>query len=374
MSVPCDSDRAREESWSATRIAWRIPGDRSDFVIHSDDDAESILESAGSVSITRSSPITHSQEESSFLGSLDQVLDHKAPLPDQGLIKTLLQGSEDVKIPEGSGLQAAVIADWVGSHGTLDDRTNANVKPGEFVRSGLKGNAKSFAELTVSLLKAKGISARLAEGYFVPGEQSPDNQLLITDEEKCFWPEILTSSGVWIPLPVHPVKVESQGKPSQQEDRKKEIFDALSKKHDIGKTQQRGKTLHAEKPPWSSIGYGALAMLALTFAFPITRTIRDVVMICKQPAETRGRVLLQRIAAIYARSGQHRAYGQTWESYMSDHVARLNPARAGVLQKVLERCSIDQTQSVGKGRALVLYFSSLFWGFVPKRLQFINQH
>lgn len=371
LEMPVDPafERARSASWSATRI--ETVSNREDFMIHPDDDSETILEATDPVGIRTNDPTSSSAEDEKFLASFDAVISGKEPPPEKGVIRALLGGGKSPSTARDKILTAVLLAEWVASHGCLDDSsTNAPRSSEEFLRTGMKGRSGDFSRLTVDLLKARGIEARMSEGYFVPADQSPDDRLIVTDAEASVWPEVCASDGVWIPIPVRPWKTSSHDDPPPQEDRKKEIFDALAKNRHTPKKEeaQHGRTPSSHGIQFLSPSLIAMlpALLAVFLSIRFAVPLRFLLM--ANPV-LRPRVLLGWMAGIVTRR-HPRAFGQGWADYAENVLKPRNVHRGILMREVIPFCSLDRPLPMGRRRALRFLIPFLLWGVVPNFLQF----
>lgn len=370
MAVPSNFERAKSATWSVTRMPSISTHD--DFMIHSDDETEDIVNAVSSLNIKTIAPSVASPGISQFLGLMDQVLAGKQPPPEKGLLGILSKAKVAEKVNASPSLQAVLITDWIGSQGTLDEKTtNATSSLDDFVKRGLKGTSRQFSELAVASLKARGIEARLAEGYFVPVEAQPDDRILITDNEREEWPEVQTPSGVWLTLPVHPMKVSSNEKPSQQEDRKKEIFDAIQKKSvakhiEIRSEHLRVRGISREKILTQIIvifvGLSLLFWIFRRFMMPLYGILRT-------PREDRARALFRTFAMISERKYGVRGFGETWEHYAHSVIGPINPLRAEIFCHVAGLMSFEHAEPLSELSAVKLFLLFLLAGFLPRPLQ-----
>jgi hypothetical protein len=159
---------------------------------------------------------------------VDSIISGKEP-PKPGSLLESIAADYTSESQLAASLEAGGLVEWLEQNGTLDSDAKAK-DPADseaFLKGGMKGNSRQFSELAVTLLRAKGIKARVAEGYIIPSEKVPTDRLVITDGQKDYWPEVLAKNGVWIPMPVHPEKVVSRQNPPPKEDIKDELFEAL---------------------------------------------------------------------------------------------------------------------------------------------------
>ena len=178
MAITPDFERAKSASWSATRMP--SVSQHDDFMLHPGDEPEEVVTAMASLSLRTNPPIAATPDIQKFLGSMDQILAGKQPPPEKGILSILSRGGDAEKASASPSLKAILITDWIGINGTLDEKsTNGSHSLDEFVKTGLKGTSRQFSELAVASLKARGIDARLAEGYFVPTEAHPDDRILI---------------------------------------------------------------------------------------------------------------------------------------------------------------------------------------------------
>ena len=371
MSVPSEFDRAKSASWSATRMP--SISNHDDFIIHPDDEPKDIINAVSLLSLATNVPTTASPGIQKFLDAMDQVLAGKQPPPEKGLVGILAKRLENERGSDSPSLQALLITDWIGCIGTLDDKfTNGSPSLDDFLKTGIKGTKHQLSELAVTSLKARGIEARLAEGYFVPTETQPDDRILIMDNEKDAWPEVHTSSGIWLPLPVHPQKVASDDKPPQQEDRKKEIFDALQKK-------SLAKHLEAFSKQSGDTGFplaGTLFMLAVVLVtcvlavFFSKRVLLPLLLILKTPREKRAGSLFHVLTTISVQQYGARGFGETWEFFTTTVIEPVNPLRSQILRKVASLVRFDHSESLAELPAAKIFTFFLLAGLLPRFLQF----
>jgi hypothetical protein len=369
MPVVSSFDRAKSASWSATCL--EAISNHEDFIIHPDDDPDTILSSTGEVGVRSNTPAVPSPEEARFLASLDSVMARKAPPPEKGVIRTLIDGGNATNPVSGGMLSAVMITEWIASHGCLDDSsTNAPKSADDFIRAGMKGREVDFTLLAVDLLKARGLEARKAEGYFVPADQQPDDRLIITDAEAATWPEVRALDGEWIPLPVRPWKTDSHDQSKPPEDRKKEIFDALAKDRHPPKSSQSPSERRTASPRFST-GWGIiLAPLAVILGvFLVSRILVPIRTLIVAPADLRPRILLGMMGSL-STVRDPRRFGQSWERYAEEVLGNRNLHRGRLMRAVVPKCSLDKPSPMGAFAAVFILLSFRGWGFVPNFLQF----
>lgn len=375
MMIPSDFERAHSASWSATRL----PGisTRDDFMIHADDDPDDILASLAGMEIRTNQPPVSSPEVSRFLAAMEPILSGQQVPPTNGVLGLLCRGRTIAGSPLSPMVQAVLVSDWVGVNSTLDEKTtNASASVDEFLGRGLKGTDRQISSCAVTMLKAKGIEARLSEGYFIPAEAQPDNRLLITDNDKAVWPEIRMKNGVWIPLPVHVGKISSKEKPPQVDDRKKEIFDALKNRSSARPPATSSSEANSGRYSLRPIILSTMALLAsiaLVVWFFVTLLIplRRIVM-----AETnsRSRVLLHTLAAISLKKYGPREYGESWEHYSEMLIKPVNPLREKILRDCAKRVSFDDCKPLALHSAVRSFLTFSLAGFLPGFLFFHSHH
>jgi hypothetical protein len=377
MTIPPTSDRAKQESWSATKLSWRNHGGKDDFLIHDDDDAETLMESAGSVPLATNTCRLLSPQKAEILRSLEEAKSGKLPISQKGLLKTLTASGVPSLPPAGSALGAAILVDWLSDHTTLDDMaTNSPTNVQEFFDAGLKGSGQILAELAVELLQAQGYQARLARGYFVPGGNEPDDRFLITDAAAASWPEVRTATGFWIPLPVHPHKVQSHSESPPPVDQAKEIFDALAKNRTPVLTSLRPQDAHRGFVPILSIRSSSLfigVLVLIIFSGSILGVLLDLRSINAASAQTRASVLLARLYRHAEPAYGPRCFGESWINYAEMGIRPFNPRRADLF---LEVARMTEQNRIWSPTLLVIcriLLAFWFWGRVPKFLQFLHR-
>ena len=371
MSVPSEFDRAKSASWSATRMP--SISNHDDFIVHSGDEPEEVATAIASLSLRTNPPLAAPPEIQKFLASMDRIIAGKQSPPEIGLLGTLTRGGEGERVTASPSLQAVLVTDWIGSNGTLDEKfTNGSSSPDEFVKTGLKGTSRQFSELAVACLKARGINARLAEGYFVAAESQPDDRILITDSCKDAWPEVQTVSGIWLPLPVHPMKVSSNDKSRGQEDRKKEIFDAIRKKKSAEPPGSRANQSKASASSWKTrvaplVGFFVAASLLLWL---LKRVVEPLYLIRRAPVTERAHALFHTLAMISVRRYGARGFGETWEHYAITVIGPVNPHRAEILLDASSRVPFTLSSSLAELPSTKTFLLFLLAGFLPRFVRF----
>lgn len=372
MMVHRDFERAKSVSWSATKMP-SISG-HDDFMVHADDESDDVVSAIDSLGIRTNTPVAPSREIERLIQLMDSTLAGKRQPPASGLVGILSRGGKAERVAASPSLQAALITDWIGRTGTLDEKsTDGSISFDEFGKTGvLRGTGRQFSQLAVDALKSRGIEARLAEGYFVPSENQPDDRILITEGNKDVWPEVRTASGVWMPLPVRPQKVSSNEKPPQQEDRKKEIFDALRKK-DASKHSEplAGKHVPSVEQFKKQAGWAGALLILSVFLFLITKRILfPFFLILGSRREVRSRILFKTLAEVSERKYGTRGFGQTWEQYAVSVIEPLSPRRAEILRKVGATVSFSRSLPLGPMSAANSFLLFHLACLMPQNLHF----
>lgn len=375
MMIPSDFERARSASWSATRL----PGisTRDDFVIHANAAPDDVLSSLAGIEISTNQPPTSSPEVSRFLAAMEPILSGQQPPPTNGVLSRLCQGEPIVGSSLSPMAQAVLVSDWVGVNSTLDEKTtNPSASIDEFLGRGLKGTDRQISSCAVTLLKAKGIEARLSEGYFIPAEAQPDNRLLITDNEKTVRPEIRMKNGVRIPLPVDVGKISSKEKPPQVDDRKKEIFDALKNRSSsrLPATSLFEASLHRyslRSIILSTVALFVFVALAAWFFVKLFIPLRCIVI---EEPNLRSRTLLQTLATISLKRYGPREFGDSWEHYAETLIKPVNPIREKIFRECAKMVTFNDSLPLAFPSAARSFLIFIVAGFLPGFLFFHNHH
>ena len=357
-SIPSPSLRVPQASWSTSRLP-RV-GEHTDF---RPSDVESII----AVELKTNSSTTATKEMEGVMDSIQSILDRKSPAPEKGILSRLVSSVENLpKVTSSTSLQACVIVDWLEQRGEYDSTATDNLPDCDsFIRGGLKGTSRHFAELAVKLMQSRGIKARLSEGYFVPAEKNPDDRVLIIDSHKETWPEVQTISGIWIPLPVKPLKVTTRDEPPPQEDRKEEIFDAIKKDKDKGKTESLIAVVVKPSYGWARpLLLGIAVTVALCFAiyWLSVELILPVVRIKKAVPAKRSRVLLRELSIQGERRFGSRRFGESWESF-SGRIGDRNQRASQAMRKACDYADLDHPSDPG-----ITVASKIMLSFVLSRL------
>lgn len=256
-------------------------------------------------------------ELAAVLSSIDaMVRGGEAPPEDSRLAELASSSRVARQWDQSPSLQAVAIVDWLEQNGEFSDKSSAPEDASGFMKSGLKGGPKHFANLAVALMQAKGISARVAEGYMVMAEKDPTDRIVITDGHKDAWPEVQLASGEWIPLPVRPKRVSDREEPPPREDAKDELFAAI----EDDQPQPVATTLN-QPASRSGSPFGlalvllavaiaaALAFLASKYLVMPSRRISDVGFFRQH------RAALREIGQLGATLIRPRRFGESWQNY-----------------------------------------------------------
>jgi len=251
-----------------------------------------------------------------------------------------------------ASLEVGALVEWLEQNGTFDSDAKAK-DPADsevFLKGGMKGNSRQFSELAVTLCRAKGIKARVAEGYIIPAEKVPTDRLVITDGQKDNWPEVQAKNGVWIPMPVHPEKVISRQNNTPQEDIKDELFEAL-------KAHQKPNLPAGPKPTSKSALNTDQIFLILVAVFTacfagFCLLYRWVQWIWFEPIERiknasppsrMNHFALHEAAGTAERMFRKRNFGESWSVYAED-LANKHPAAGKPFREMLAAFDL-QSQS-----------------------------
>lgn len=298
-------------------------------------------------------------EISPILAEIDAVMRGEQSPPEGSRLADLASSSRAARYwDQTPSLQAVAIIDWLEQKGEFSAKADSPQEPAAFVKSGLKGGSKHFANLAVALMQSRGIASRLAEGYVVTAEKDPTDRILITDGHKDVWPEVQLVSGEWIPLPVRPKRVSDREEPPPREDAKDEIFASIDEEQSQPAAAGSPQTARRADSPWKVVTLSLLVVagaVACFFAeklfFAPSRRIAAV------DASKQHRAALREAGQVSAKLMRPRHFGETWRSYATS-IGRDFPRAGSSLARLL-----DQHASADEGGRL----ASSSWPAIYRR-------
>jgi transglutaminase-like putative cysteine protease len=275
-------------------------------------------------------------EFAAIISSIDSIVRGEQGPPEGSRLADMASSSRVARQWDLSpSLQAAAIVDWLEHNGEFSAKSTAPEDAPGFIKSGLKGGSKHFANAAVALMQAGGITARVAEGYMVTAEKDPTDRIVITDGHKDAWPEVQLATGEWIPFPVRPKRVTDREEPPPREDAKDELFAAIE---DEQLQPAATAPTQVESRSGSPLGLaillllGAVAVLMAFFAFKYlvapSRRISGV-----SPSKQH-RAALHEAGQLTATLIRPRRFGEPWENY-SHSIGEGFPRAGAAMRRLL---------------------------------------